>query len=417
VPTALPESGALLFAGDFIYVRVRNTGATNLYVSVFDIGLAGKITLLTKNLGPSGVEIDAGGPPFTLGHREGIGWKGLGPITWPDEVPDDGRPRPEALVVIVSNAPQDLRALESPGMAAKGAGEASELQQFVNQLATGRTRDLSSEDAAPEVRYAVRHIGFLVDPTSATLPTSVTAGTRGTARAAAFAPTRSAGDAVIPAAAVPDVTPFLIDERPEPSIAYRRARGGPPPSAVAVQLGEVIVHSNRALFSTDVRVDAMVVTGAASADGVYRAGTSTFSGIKDGARLPLDDLLVYHGPVKGFIDLAVWVSRDDKHGLSLADLLKEQLGGDEFKQSALLLAGLAVAAPTAGAIVAGIGAAATLTNIAYKVLSAAVGKSIGLYRTSLLATEGFSVGRHPPAGTMRAQDFSFWYRVTDVSGT
>jgi hypothetical protein len=138
--------------------------------------------------------------------------------------------------------------------------------------------------------------------------------------------------------------------------------------------------------------------------------------VKDGARLPLDNLLVYHGPARGFLDLAVWVSRDDQHGLTLAELLKQQLGGAEFKESALLLAGLAVAAPTAGAIVAGIGAAATVANIAYKLLSAAVGKSIGLYRTSLLATEQYGVGRHPAAGALRAQDFSFWYQVSDVSG-
>jgi len=157
-----------------------------------------------------------------------------------------------------------------------------------------------------------------------------------------------------------------------------------------------------------------VITGASSLEGAYRAGTARFERIKDGDRLPLDNLLVYHGPATGFVDLAVWVSRDDTQGLALADLLKEQLNATEFKDAALVLAALAVAAPTAGAIVAGLGAATTVANIAYKVLSAAVGKSIGLYRTSLLANERFGVGRHPASGIMRAQDFSFWYQVSEV---
>jgi hypothetical protein len=156
-----------------------------------------------------------------------------------------------------------------------------------------------------------------------------------------------------------------------------------------------------------------VVTGSKNPDGVYHAGTANFERIEDGDRLPLDNLLLYHGPANGFLDLAVWVSRDDKGGLSLADMLKAQLNGAEFKEAALVLAGL-VAAPTAGTIIAALGAATVVSNIAYKLLSAAVGNSIGLYRTSLLANERFGVGRHPVSGTMRAQDFSFWYQVSEV---
>lgn len=411
VPRPLEMSGGLLHVGERIFVRVRNTSSSTLYVSVFDIGLAGKITLLTRNYAPSGVELQPGGE-LPLGYREPGGWKGLGPLSWPKEVPKDARPRPESLVVVVSDRPQDLRALESPGMAVpKGLeAERSELERIADQDATGRTRDFDADAPPPEVRYSVQHISMLVDPTDVQMPIPATAFGRGVERGAG--PASLVG--TIPAAAVPNLAPFLIDERPQPSAAYRRPRGPKPPSAVAVQLGEIVVHSNRAVFSTDVRVDALVITGGKSADGVYRADTAKFQRIKDGDRLPLDNLLVYHGPVSGFVDLAVWMSRDDDRSLSLADMLKEQLGTAEFKEAALVLAGMAVAAPTAGAIVAGLGAATSVTNIAYKLLSAAVGKSIGLYRTSLLANEGFGVGRHPMNGTMRAQDFSFWYQVSKV---
>jgi hypothetical protein len=61
----------------------------------------------------------------------------------------------------------------------------------------------------------------------------------------------------------------------------------------------------------------------------------------------------------------------------------------------------------AGAVLAAAGACVGLGNTACKLLTAAVGHSIGLYRTSLLACEEFGVGRHPADGLRRAQDFSF----------
>ena len=62
---------------------------------------------------------------------------------------------------------------------------------------------------------------------------------------------------------------------------------------------------------------------------------------------------------------------------------------------------------------AAVGATATLTAIAWRVLSAALPKSIGVYQTSLLAGEGagFGAGRHPPSGLFRAQGVSFAYEV------
>jgi hypothetical protein len=66
--------------------------------------------------------------------------------------------------------------------------------------------------------------------------------------------------------------------------------------------------------------------------------------------------------------------------------------------------------------VAAVGAVATLTAVAWKVLSAALPKTIGLYQTSLLAGEGagFGQGKHPAKGMLRAQGFSFGYEVVAV---
>jgi hypothetical protein len=70
-----------------------------------------------------------------------------------------------------------------------------------------------------------------------------------------------------------------------------------------------------------------------------------------------------------------------------------------------------------GAAVAALGAAASICNIGYRLLAGAVDKSIGLYRTSLLAQEGFGVGRHPASGSMQPQGFAMAFEIVDVSET
>jgi hypothetical protein len=79
------------------------------------------------------------------------------------------------------------------------------------------------------------------------------------------------------------------------------------------------------------------------------------------------------------------------------------------------LIGLAAGSAHAGVAMAAAGACVVLGNTAYRLLTAAVGRSVGLYRTSLLAGEAFGVGRHPSADLLRAQDFSFAFSVTPAA--
>lgn len=377
----LPNSGSLLFVGVPIYVRVYNRGKKAIYVSIFDVGVGGKITLLTTSE-PSGIELNPR-EDYVLGYLEHGRLEGL-PLSWPESVPNDG-PRSESLVAIISDTPQDLRAMETTGTKRTHAIGGSSLQQLLEQVQWGGTRDLLPPGGkTKDVRYAIEHIDFLLHPSTT---------------------------------GVGDDEQFLIDERPEATFLALSPRASvKPPSKVAVRLTELIVHRNRALFSADIRVDAMVVTNrrVQSGDDFYRAETMRFSNVKDGDRLSFKNLLVYHGPVEDYLDFAVWVSRDREGSLNLADMLKTQLNSDEFKEAALTLTTLAMAAPQAAVLVGAAGAAATLTKIAYLLLSEAVGKSIGLYRTSLLAHEGFGVGKYPLHGLMRAQDFSFGYEIIDV---
>ena len=62
-------------------------------------------------------------------------------------------------------------------------------------------------------------------------------------------------------------------------------------------------------------------------------------------------------------------------------------------------------------------AVATLVRTGARVLDHILGKSIGVYRTSLLPHENFGAGkptaRHPAEGLIQAQDMSFAYEVID----
>jgi len=110
-PRPLPWAGAYLSAGERIYVRLSNESAVRLYASVFDVGVAGRVALLNRSQ-PSGIGLGPG-EVEVLGRRPGGALEGLR-LEWPGDVPRTGA-RLESLVVIISSAPQDLRALETEG--------------------------------------------------------------------------------------------------------------------------------------------------------------------------------------------------------------------------------------------------------------------------------------------------------------
>ncbi|MBM7115697.1 caspase family protein [Archangium primigenium] len=156
----LPTVGAGLHAGERLYVRFRNTGRSRIYVSIFDVGVGGSITLLNTSQ-PSGLSI---GPECVeaLGVRADGAFVGL-ELEWPVEVPSSGA-RPETLVVIVSDAPVDLRLLETSG-SRRGRATASSLERLVRALQVGKTRSVSIPGSGSHlVNHAVKHIRFWLDP-------------------------------------------------------------------------------------------------------------------------------------------------------------------------------------------------------------------------------------------------------------
>lgn len=406
-PVELRMAGEALAVGARFFLRVRNTHPQKrrLYVSMFDIGLAQRIQLLTSAW-PGGAEIGPG-EDFVLGQAADGRLRGLG-LGWSKELPED-EVRTETLVVIAMEKPCDLAALETPGATldwstpgARGA-LGTGLQRLVSQIMYGVKKEVMLDE--PDEHYLVRHIDFELSPWPVR-PAGAGTGTSGGSDSGSG-------------------SSFLIDERPPESVrlfapraAGLASRGAAvTPRKLALRITEAVVHDTRSwLGSSDIRLDTLVTTRLpGGGPRPYRAETLRFQDIRDNEALPLGNALVYLGDAHDFLDFRIWVSRDLDESKALAELLAEQLNAADFQEATTALL-TAAAVSSAATVVAAVGAAASLTAIAWRLLSAALPKSIGVYQTSLLAGEGagFGQGRHPRRGLLRAQGFSFGYEVVAV---
>jgi Caspase domain len=102
--------GAALGLGDRIYVQVKHAARRRLYVHVFNVGLRGKISLLTR-FAPAGVALDRGDAPLILGQTHLRGLAGLG-LAWPDRLPRVA-PRLDEIFIVAATTPGSLAMLET----------------------------------------------------------------------------------------------------------------------------------------------------------------------------------------------------------------------------------------------------------------------------------------------------------------
>lgn len=363
----LPHTGAMLFADaeERVYIRLHNASDQAMFVSLIDIGVSSRITVLTE-YAPGGLRL-APNASYTFGWDDyqqrltGI------EITWPEGFPAMAE-RPEMVLALISDQPLDVSSLLQQG-ARNGAGwrvDASPLEKLLTRIATGASREVYGTSVG-RLRYAVESIDFMVSPTPP--PT-------------------------------PERAQFLIDDRPQQPVRLL-SLPGTAPLRVDVRINELIVHANQALTSADIRVDALVLTGGGRERPVYRAETMRFSNVRDGERLPLDNVLIYHGAATDFLDIAIWISRDTDRAPALSALLEKSLTSTAVQNAAVQMGGVALAVPQTAVALAGAGA--ILLNTAYQLLTDVVGRSVGLYRTSLLTQERFGIGRHERHG----RDFTF----------
>lgn len=167
-PREMPEHGAALGLDDRIYVSVTNTGALLRYVHVCNVGVRGKVTLLTKHRAPAGIAL-RGGEAITLGEHNGR-LVGL-PLAWPDGLSRDGAPRLDELFVFVAAQPISLRSLEThehhEHATRGGLGTGSKLRGPPGQLRDAAPRSVAGP--APREAFFVKRLSFILDPTQRTM--------------------------------------------------------------------------------------------------------------------------------------------------------------------------------------------------------------------------------------------------------
>ncbi|MFD5697290.1 caspase family protein [Streptomyces lasiicapitis] len=403
--TPLAASGEHLFNGDQVVVRIHNHGRDHRYVSMFDIGLRGAVEPLTTTE-PSGVEIEPGGH-YELFRLPGSHRLAGVELFWPDDLPR-GAPRPESFIAVVTDRPQDLTRLAQRGTARRTPG-GSPLQRLADDIVTG-VRDARRPDhMEPAVRYRVARCDFHLHPGRRPGPEPA----------------------------------FAVDERPDPTfLLVPPLAAGPVPRRLAVRLREAVAYGDGVSRPAALRVDCLAVTRAEGAV-PYRATTHRIAASSPGTPLPPDGLPLYSGPVRGAVDLALWVSHENGESPDLERLLADAAeradeadrtyvtdrtyrndrlyGADkalgvEIHEAMALLA--TPAAAPAGAGAGAVDAVAALVRAAAVLLDRATGASTGAYRTTLLPHERYAVGdgaaRHPADGLLRAGELSFAYEVVDT---
>jgi hypothetical protein len=367
----LPVSGAVIYVGQRIYIRVRNGGNERVYVSLLDIGVSSRVSVLNQ-ASPSGEAVEPG-EAYTLGwnvHRRLLEGQ---PVSWPDAIARSA-PRPETVVVLVTAQPLEIYGLEQDGVRWKSRrlveeGPRSPLEQVLDQIDHGASREIASS-VGSSAGYTVRTIDFDLVPT--TPPVAENAA-------------------------------FEVDERPGPSMLLWAPPSAVPTSVVA-RLLDFAAHGDHALPNAGLRLDVMALTRGPGTRPVWSAHTARFS-IEDGKGRSLDELPIYHGPVADYLDLAVWLTRDSPGSLALAQLLRERITDNEI-QLAVDQVGL-TATSQAALATAAIAAGAVFINTAYHLLRRVAGEAVGLYRTTLLPQEGFGVGRPAEQCRIRAREYSF----------
>ena len=344
----LLEPGALV-GGDCLKIAIRNDGPSSgtVYINLFDIGLAGTIGPLSVAVG--GVPV-VGQETYRVGDGAGVSVHWPDPQHSSDPVPRD-EPRPESYVAIVSDRPQDLRRMQTRGV--RGDSPTSSLQRLLDSVRSG-TRDSSPNPNVEPVRFSVVRFDFLLDP--------------GFLIDDSFSPTGQALDDQAGAGAVPS------------------------PTQLGVVLDKLVVGSSRAIFGTDVRIDALFSTSGGIGQATpWHAWTGRFPRLADGDELALESPVLYHGQARRFLDVSLWISRDDADGPDLAELLGCRLS----------------TAPSGPH-----GSRRSLVQVASRLLRAEMPRSVGLLHTTLRPPEGFKPGRRPAVGITSIRDFGFAYQVT-----
>ena len=188
------------------------------------------------------------------------------------------------------------------------------------------------------------------------------------------------------------------------------------PPALAVRMNDLIIHDTKKWFgSAEIRVDTLLIHDKNSeSDKFYEANTFRFPGIKDNERLPIFDpgQKIFYGHPSSFLNVSILISRDTKDSDELISIIDSSMTNKNWQNAAVPILALSGMLPQAAAIKAAAEGVKIFVDLAYKALKNITGNTIGVYTTTYLgAKDQFGLGRHPGTGSLRVQDFSFWYEI------
>lgn len=377
----MPEHGCALGLGDRIYVKVKSTAQRELCVHIFNIGVRGKISLLTR-ADPAGVFLNAERSEFVLGQRFDQAPVGC-PLSWPKGLPRETFPRLDELIVIAIPIRTSLASLETQEQLVRGRAARSKLDDLLAQVHDGLPRNLRGGE--PIAGFFLKRLSYLLHPREAAMADL------------AF----EIDDNPLRQGAARAVDAWVVPREGSVACAGQRC-------TISIQITDLVIDGQPT--GGDVRVHGLICTRSAGDAPGHRAWTRR-SWREADERRSSDDPVVFQGQVQGFVDIDIWVSRDERGGQDLAKLLERCATRADYTDAARALSEAAGPSPW----IAAVGASAAMSRIAHECLSDTSSAARGLYRTSLLVDELLRT-RAPFARHCRTRDVSFTLRV-EPSGT
>ena len=379
-PRPMPEHGSALGLRDRLYARIESKASRPRHVHVLNIGVRGKVTLLTR-FAPTGVLV-SGEDKLLLGENPDGSLEGLA-LSWPEDMPRDV-PRVDELVVIATSAPASLIGLETIEPLGTTRGNSSKLEALLRQTRDGLPWNTRGEQAIDG--YYMKRLTYCLHPRDAVMSDS--------SFEIDHNPLRQAGAQV-----------------PEAWVAPRGIAPASTQKCLEIELRDVVLEHGAP--PPTLRFDALLCTRSRSDSG-YACWTQSCPDLAAGKSVQLANPTVFRGPVCDFADLYLWVS-DAKGRPELEHLMTECSATSMFRDAATSL--VIGNGPSATPWVASTGGSAVLARIARHALCRISASARGLYRASFVLRDGLVQGGQPETVTLCATTFSCVLTVKKIDLT
>ncbi|KAL5090695.1 hypothetical protein Trisim1_004004 [Trichoderma cf. simile WF8] len=144
--------------GDGANLTLHNKGRRDIFVSVFNVNVAGRIFHLSRS-SPEGIRLPAD-ERYTLGQRQHTEEKPGLRMSWPKVLSENVEgPIPESFVFIVTSKPVDMRHFAAKRQG-RVRGDASQLERLAYHIAFAEGRDCDGEREICDIKWDIVRLPF-----------------------------------------------------------------------------------------------------------------------------------------------------------------------------------------------------------------------------------------------------------------